>query len=113
MVKIGLAFLTAVLLLNLVTGSRGLPAVMEARRDFEREEQALSRVRADNNAVRGEIKRLLSDREAIEDLARSELHYIAPGEKLFIIKDVTPPDATPDVPAPAPPAPQPPAPPQN
>jgi cell division protein FtsB len=98
--KLGLAFVTAVLLVNLLTGSRGLPAVLQARREFEREGQALDRIRSANGADRAQIKRLLQDAEAVEEVARRELNYVAPGEMLFIIHDAAPPDAPQSAPAP-------------
>jgi cell division protein FtsB len=93
MLKLGLAFVTAVLLLNLLAGSRGLPAVLQARRAFERDEKALDRLKAENDVLRREIERLRNDAEAVEEVARRDLGYIEPGEKVFIIKEVTPPDA--------------------
>jgi cell division protein FtsB len=107
MMKLGLAFVTAVLLLNLLAGSRGLPVVLNARREFERDEQALARLRAENASLRYEIKRLRDDADAVEEVARRDLGYIAPGEKVFIIRDVTPPDAVVPVTPPASKAPDP------
>jgi cell division protein FtsB len=100
MLKMGLAFLTTALLLHLLAGSRGLPAVLQARRGLERDAQALDRIRADNAALRREITRLREDAEAVEEVARRDLGYIAPGEKVFIIRDVTPADITPAAPTP-------------
>lgn len=96
--KIGLAFVTAVLLLNLL-GNRGLPAVLQARREFEREGQSLDRLKTENDRLRSEIQRLRVDDEAVEEAARRDLGYIAPGEKLFIITDVPPADAAPPAPS--------------
>jgi cell division protein FtsB len=86
--KLGLAFLTSVLALNAIAGSRGLPAVLQARRDFDRDEQALQRLRAENAALRQDIRRLREDPETVEEVARRELGYIRPGEKVFVVNDV-------------------------
>jgi cell division protein FtsB len=104
MLKLGLAFVTTVLLLNVLAGSRGLPAVLQARREFDREAQLLDRVRADNEAKRRDIERLRTDPAAVEEVARRELGYKAPGEKVFIIHDVAPPDAPQGAPPQAAPA---------
>jgi cell division protein FtsB len=95
MLKIGLAFVTGVLLLNLLAGSRGLPAVLQARREFQREEHSLTRLKAENAALRNEVRRLRDDAGAVEEVARRDLGYIAPGEKVFIIRDVAPPASVP------------------
>ncbi|MGE3405088.1 MAG: septum formation initiator family protein [Vicinamibacterales bacterium] len=42
--------------------------------------------------MREEARRLREDPSAIEDIARRELGLIRPGEKLFILKDIAPPD---------------------
>ena len=104
MLKVGLAFVTSALLLNALTGSRGLPAVLQAKRDLARQQQDLERLKSDNGQLRQQILRLRDDPAAIEDAARRDLFYIAPGEKVFIIRDVSPADARPgDGPAPKPP----------
>jgi cell division protein FtsB len=105
--KLGLAFLTTVLALNAIAGSRGLPAVLQARRDFDRDEQALERLRAENAGLRQEIRRLREDPETVEEVARRELGYIRPGEKVFVVNDVGPADSPAPTPAPKPAGPEP------
>ena len=102
MLKLGLAFVTAVLLLNAL-GTRGLPAVLQARRSYQQDERELDRLKADNAALRQQVKRLRVDSATVEEVARRDLGFIAPGEKVFIIHDVTPNDAAPPAPAPRPP----------
>lgn len=109
MLKVGLAFVTSALLLNALAGSRGLPAVLQAKHEFARQQRDLDRLKSDNTQLRQQILRLRDDPAAVEDAARRDLGYISPGEKVFIIRDVTPPDVRPaDPPAPkssdAPPA---------
>jgi cell division protein FtsB len=109
MLKLGLAFLTAVLALNALAGSRGLPAVMHARREYQRDEQALERLRSENASLRQDIHRLRVDPATVEEVARRDLGYMAPGEKVFVIHDVTSADRSSPAPArtPADPAPPP------
>jgi len=102
MLKLGLAFLTAVLAINVLAGSRGLPAVMHARQEYQRDEQALERLRSENAALRQEIHRLRVDADTVEEVARRDLGYIAPGEKVFVIHDVTAADRPAPAPAPKP-----------
>jgi cell division protein FtsB len=80
----------AALVLNVLVGARGLPAVMKARRDHQVVSAELQRVREENNRLRHEVLRLRSDPSAIEELARRELGFISPGEKVFIVRDARP-----------------------
>jgi cell division protein FtsB len=110
MLKVGLAFVTSALLLNALAGSRGLPAVLQAKRDRMRQQEDLERLKSDNAQLRHQIVRLRDDPTAIEDAARRDLFYISPGEKVFIIRDVPPADARPVDPPASKPADAPPAP---
>ncbi len=82
-------FITAVLLVDTVFGEKGLVALVKARRQLASIERALDQARNENQALRAEARRLREDPSAIEALARGELGLIRPGEKLFIIKDIT------------------------
>jgi cell division protein FtsB len=93
--RAGLLFLSCALLLNVLVGANGLPALLQARHEYTGVVGNLDRVRAENARLRQEIRRLREDRDAIEELARRDLGFIAPGEKLFIIRDVAPPSNRP------------------
>lgn len=90
LLKTGLVFLMSALALNALVGARGLPAVLQARKDYQRVAGELNRIRQDNAQLRAEVKRLQEDPAAIEELARGELNLIHPGEVVFIIHDVEP-----------------------
>ena len=79
-----------VLFVDALVGEKGLLAMMQARAQHAALEQSLADIRTDNARLREEARRLREDPDAIEDLARSELGLIRPGEKLFIVKDVAP-----------------------
>ncbi len=96
-----LIFVTAVLVLNAVFGDKGVLAMMRARRDYNQLSAEVERARVRNRDLAEQVRRLKEDPATIEDLARRELGFVRPGEKLFIITDVPP--ATPS-PAPPPPA---------
>jgi cell division protein FtsB len=89
-VTLSLLFLSCALVLNALVGTRGLPAVLNARRDYQSVAKELDRIRSENAGLRQEIERLRTDPEAIEELARGELGLISPGEKVFIIRDAKP-----------------------
>ena len=54
------------------------------------ETPTISRQRLENVRLRDEARRLTDDPLTIEEVARRELGLIRPGEKLFIVKDITP-----------------------
>jgi cell division protein FtsB len=66
--------------------------MLKKRQEYRALEQSLAHVRAENARLREEAHRLREDPATIEDLARRDLGLIKPGEKLFIVKDVDPPD---------------------
>lgn len=77
-----------VLIVDALVGEKGLLAMLQARAEHAALEQSLANVRGDNARLREEARRLREDPDAIEDLARSELGLIRPGEKLFIVKNI-------------------------
>jgi cell division protein FtsB len=80
----------ALLLLEALFGDRGFTAMIEARKQHQVAEAALETLRAENAMLRGQAKRLKEDPSAIEEIARRDLHLIAPGEVVFIVKDAKP-----------------------
>ena len=82
----------AVLIVDALVGEKGLLAMLRARQQYRGLEQSLADARSENARLRDEARRLREDPVAIENLAREELGLIKPGEKLFIIKDVSPKD---------------------
>ena len=84
-----LVFVGCVLLVDSFVGEKGLLAMFEARREYRNLQQSLQDARLENARLREEARRLREDPNAIEELARRELGLIRPGEKLFIIRDVT------------------------
>jgi len=71
-------------------GERGLAALMRSRQDLERLTSEVDAKNQENAALREEVRRLSGgDPAAIEEIARRELGLMRPGERLFIIVDVT------------------------
>ena len=91
--KAGLIFTTCALALNALIGARGLPAVLDARRDYRALAADLDRIRHENAQLRQEVGRLRDDPQTIEEIARRDLHFMRPGEKLFLLRTAEPPDA--------------------
>ena len=88
-----LVFAGCVLVIDAFVGDKGLLEMMKKRGEYRALEETLARARAENAALREDARRLREDPAAIEELARRELGLIKPGEKLFIIKDLSPAEA--------------------
>ncbi len=100
LVRVGLAVLALMLIVESLFGSRGLSAMFEARKEYAAASTELARLQAENARLRAEAERLRDDPAAIEEAARRDLGYVAPGEKLFIITDARPTPTTPAIPSP-------------
>jgi cell division protein FtsB len=87
-----LLFIAAVIVVDALVGEQGLFAMLRARRQGEELAATIARQRAENARLREEVRRLNDDPAAIEEVARRELGLIRPGEKVFIIKDLSPAD---------------------
>ena len=85
-----------VIVLDALAGDRGLMAMLRVRGQYNALAATLARERADNARLAEQARRLREDPTAIEEVARRELGLIKPGEKVFIIKDVGPPQAPKD-----------------
>jgi cell division protein FtsB len=85
-----LLFVGSLIAVNGIVGDRGLLEMMRARKQYNDLETIVARQKADNERLREEARRLREDPTAIEELARRELGLIRPGEKVFIIKDLSP-----------------------
>jgi cell division protein FtsB len=96
--RAGLVLLAAMLVAESLFGSRGLSAMLQARKDYGTAAADLDRLRAENARLHAEATRLREDPAAIEEAARRDLGYIAPGEKLFILHDARPAPTTPPIP---------------
>jgi cell division protein FtsB len=99
LVQLGLILLGVTLVVESLFGTRGLSALLEARRQHAAVTSDLERRRAENARLRLDARRLRDDPTAIEEAARRDLGYIAPGEKVFIVKDVKPAPSTPQIPS--------------
>jgi cell division protein FtsB len=88
-----LLFVAAVIVVDALVGDQGLFAMLRAQRQAEELAATIARQRVENARLREEVQRLTEDPAAIEEVARRELGLIRPGEKVFIIKDLSPADA--------------------
>ena len=89
-VHVLLLFVASLIVVDGLFGDRGLIAILRARQEYDELSAVIARQRAENVRLRDEARRLKYDPAAIEEIARRELGLIKPGERLFIIRDVTP-----------------------
>lgn len=90
MVQYALVLIGCIVIVDALVGEKGLLAMRKARQEYRVLEDALVHARAENARMRDEARRLREDPRAIEELARRELGLIKPGERLFILRDITP-----------------------
>jgi cell division protein FtsB len=88
-------FIGCVLIVEALVGDKGLFAMLRAREQYRQLETQLAQARARNAALREEARRYREDPSAIEDAARRDFGMIKDGEKVFIIRDVVPPELKP------------------
>jgi len=84
---LALGFIAMVLLVDGIVGARGLLEMLRARRQHRDVADAIGRARRENVRLRAEARRLREDPKRIEELARSELGLIRPGEIVVIVKN--------------------------
>lgn len=84
-----LLFVASLIVVDGLVGERGLLAMLRARHEYDELQATINRQRADNARLRDQARRLTDDPATIEEVARRDLGLIRPGEKLFIIKDIT------------------------
>jgi cell division protein FtsB len=99
LIRIGLALAALTLVVETLFGARGLSAMMDAQREYAVLANDLDRIRAENQRLQAEARRLREDPTAIEEAARRDLGYMAPGEKVFILHDAKPAPSTPAPPS--------------
>jgi cell division protein FtsB len=92
-VQLLIVCVAVVVMVDALVGERGLLAMLRARQDHDALAAAIARQRAENARLRDEARQLREDPSTIEEIARRDLGLIHPGEKVFIIKDVTPPSS--------------------
>ncbi|MBW1917948.1 MAG: septum formation initiator family protein [Deltaproteobacteria bacterium] len=70
----------------LVFGNKGLYQLYKLSQERDRLLRMNQEVRAENDRLLKTIDRLQHDREMIEDMIRSELHYLRPDERIYYLE---------------------------
>ncbi len=71
------------LTLDCILGPRGMRDLIGLRRHRAKLEVERNRLQADNEQLKAEVKKLLSDRRYIERLVRGELGFARPDELVY------------------------------
>jgi len=74
---------------NAILGTRGFAQTLITRRESQQLAESISDLQRENRQLANLAERLRHDPDAIEALARGELGFILPGERLFIVVDRT------------------------
>jgi cell division protein FtsB len=88
--KLVLILFAIVIGVDALVGDQGFVAIRQAGRQHDDLVSAISRKQAENTALSEQVQRLQHDAGTIEELARKNLGFISPGEKVFIVKDLPP-----------------------
>jgi cell division protein FtsB len=87
-VRLAVVFLGCVLLLDALFGERGFFQTMRSREDLVRARHQLADLERENEALRGEIRRLEHDPATLELVAREQLALVRRGEILVVLTGV-------------------------
>jgi cell division protein FtsB len=82
-----LSLMLGALLVNAVVGENGYLATVRAAREEAALRATVARLRLDNQRLQAEGRRLQTDPDAVEEVARRELGMIRPGETMIVIRD--------------------------
>ncbi len=77
---------TCALVANALVGESGLLTTRMASRQQARLDERIAALRAENDALREQARRLREDSTYIEEVARRDLGLIRPGERIFILR---------------------------
>jgi cell division protein FtsB len=88
--KMILILFAIVIGVDALVGEQGFVAIRQARRQHDHLVAAIAHKQAENAALAEQVQRLQHDPGTIEELARKDLGFISPGEKVFIVKDLPP-----------------------
>lgn len=94
-VRLLLWFVATFLVVQTLIGDGGLTDLRRAARDRRALAESIAALKVNNQRLSETGRRLRSDPRAIAAVAREELGMIAPGEVLFIVRDVPRPPAGP------------------
>lgn len=85
-----LLLLSVALVIHNVFGQHGYLALQRQRREVRQLQQQILQTQQENEALEKTNRALQSDPEAIERLAREQMHLAKPGETIYTLPDKPP-----------------------
>jgi cell division protein FtsB len=76
--------ITVWLFIHVMFGANGMVVYKQKRAEYQSLQKDLDTVQKENDRYNQQIKALKSDTEAIEKEAREQLHYVRPGEVVYV-----------------------------
>lgn len=90
-IAIVFSLVVAFVVVDAFVGDRGLAALVRTRQEYAALASEVAARRAENDRLLEQVRRLRAeDPTVIEEIARRDLGLIRPGERLFIIHDISP-----------------------
>lgn len=84
-----LSLMLGALLVNAVVGENGYLATVRAAREEAALRATVAQFRLENQHLQAEGRRLQTDPDAVEEVARRELGMVRSGETMIVIRDAT------------------------
>ncbi|HEX4484670.1 MAG TPA: septum formation initiator family protein [Terriglobales bacterium] len=84
------------LFIHVMFGANGMVVYKQKRAEYQNLQKELATLQQENDRYNQQIKALKSDTEAIEKEAREQLHYVRPGEVVYV-SPAPPPAQAPEV----------------
>jgi cell division protein FtsB len=72
------------LFIHVMFGANGMVVYKQKRAEYRNLQKELETVQIENDHYNQQIKALKNDTEAIEKEAREQLHYVRPGEVVYV-----------------------------
>jgi cell division protein FtsB len=91
-----LALLSIVLIVHEIFGQNGFLAMRRQAREYQTRQVQIQKLKQDNQDLEQQNKALKSDPQAIEKLAREQLHLARPGEIIYTLPQKKTPNQSPD-----------------
>lgn len=88
--------ITVWLFLHVMFGANGMVVYKQKRAEYRHLQKELDGLQKENDRYTEQIKALKNDTEAIEKEAREQLHYVRPGEVVYV-SPAPPPSPSPEV----------------
>jgi cell division protein FtsB len=88
---VAVGMITVWLFIHVMFGANGMVVYKQKRAEYRNLQKELGSLQKENERYNQQIKALKTDSEAIEKEAREQLHYVRPGEVVYVAPAPPPP----------------------